>query len=627
MDHRHFDQITRALAAPGSRRHLLAALAALPVVGGLIGILDADDAESKGRRKRRKKAHKHGKGRRRKGNKKKPCKSQPASETCTGKCGSVSNNCKKTVDCGPCACNPPCGACQTCSSASVCEACEPCCDDVCCTQAAAICHTESGACCVPDSHARTCDGQCGDIQNNCGVVEDCGPCLCPAPCPACQVCDEETGDCVPDQSQEGDDCGEAGQVCQANGSCACDAGSCPSCTTCKNNGLCETCANCCDANGDCQDGDTDTACGSSGLCDVCTGQEECQGKTCVCVPDCDGKICGNDGCSSTCAPGCGPNSTCTDGGTRCECDFLTCADSCCADGQICCQDTCVTGACCSNAQCSGVTPVCGDAHTCVACQTHAQCGAGFLCLSDGSCQACDVCGSGCAYSTVQAAVADSGGPSTISICPGTNTETITIGRAVTLIGAGQGSGNSDTILKGAGGRVVQIPSETGAVTLRQMRITGGAIASAGGGVHHQGTTLTMTDCTVTENSVSLGAPGGGIACTGGSSLFMTNCTVTKNHAGVTSGSGMGGGLYITGPATLTTCTIFGNSALYTGGGITMQNNAKLTLDGSTVTGNSAGLSGGGVRAYSGTVTLINGASITGNNPDNCVGNSVPGCND
>jgi hypothetical protein len=457
MDAQHFDRLTRALSEAGSRRGLLGMLTGLPLVGGLAALLDAE-AEGKGRprhqhrsgddgltaeRKRRKKKHKK--------KKRKKCRPQSVTTTCAGKCGSVLNNCKQTVDCGSCACAPPCEACFTC--------------------------------------------------------ED-GP--------------NTPGACVIDPDQQGEACGDPGQLCQSDGACACDASSCSNPTPV------------------CVDGS----------CAVCSAEHAC--------PD---GCCAADG---TCQPG-------------------TSAGACGADGT-----------------------------TCQICRGNVIC--------DGACLACDVCEDGCTYSTVQAAVADPSGPSTIRICAGFYTENITIGRALTLLGAGQGNGAGDTILQGAGSNVVLISG--GPVTLQALRITGGT-GSTGAGVRHGGDVLTMLDCTVTGNSNS-DNQGGGVGVLGGRNLVMTGCTVSDNHA---NGTGNGGGLDIrsNAVATLTACTVSGNTAGNDGGGI-FNDGGQTTLDGGTVTGNDAGDSGGGIfNTNGGTATLSNGASVTGNDPNNCAGDPVVGC--
>lgn len=111
MDGSRFDQVVRSLTISGTRRSLIALLVSLPPFGGLAALLGEDEAEA--RRKRRKKRNKHGKGRR-KGNRQKKCKPNSLAKSCAGKCGSVKNNCKKTVDCGSCACIPPCPVCKVC---------------------------------------------------------------------------------------------------------------------------------------------------------------------------------------------------------------------------------------------------------------------------------------------------------------------------------------------------------------------------------------------------------------------------------------------------------------------------------------------------------------------------------
>jgi hypothetical protein len=94
--------------------------------------------------------------------------------------------------------------------------------------------------CTPKSRARTCAGKCGIVINNCKKRVDCGSCTCDPPCEVCFICNERSGACEPDPAQQGDACGEPGQVCQANGDCACsaDPDTCPICTTCVQDGAC-----------------------------------------------------------------------------------------------------------------------------------------------------------------------------------------------------------------------------------------------------------------------------------------------------------------------------------------------------------------------------------------------------
>jgi hypothetical protein len=126
MDARQFDAIARLFSAAGrTRRGLLGLLATLPVLGSPFALIDRDEADAKGRRKRRKKAHKHGRPRKHGKRKKKKCKPNSLAKTCAGQCGPIRNNCKKTVDCGSCACatNTDCGDAALCLDDGSCQAC------------------------------------------------------------------------------------------------------------------------------------------------------------------------------------------------------------------------------------------------------------------------------------------------------------------------------------------------------------------------------------------------------------------------------------------------------------------------------------------------------------------------
>ncbi len=227
---------------------------------------------------------------------------------------------------------------------------------------------------------------------------------------------------------------------------------------------------------------------------------------------------------------------------------------------------------------------------------------------------CDVCRN-CQYITVQAAIEDANGPSTIKICPGTYTESLYILRNLTLIGSGQGDGEEDTILRWPGQNgVLAINGNVDTVTLKDLHFTGatdGAISSEAG-------LLTMIDCTVTGNN----GPGGGIQSSG--SLVMTGCTVTNNTK--TASSDMfGGGISTFGDASLTNCTVSGNSARSTGdpnqarGGGIYINQGTLALSNTSVTGNFTNGAGGGVYRdeEANGIVLHNNSTISGNTPDDC----------
>ena len=69
-----------------------------------------------------------------------------------------------------------------------------------------------------------------------------------------------------------------------------------------------------------------------------------------------------------------------------------------------------------------------------------------------------------------------------------------------------------------------------------------------------GGTATLTNCTVSGNSAGYGG-GGGLYNNGGTAT-LTNCTVSGNSAA----DGGGGCINAVGTTTLTNCTVSGNSA-------------------------------------------------------------------
>jgi hypothetical protein len=161
MDVARFDRLTRALTEAGTRRGMLGLLATLPVLGSLFALLDRDDVDAQGRRKRRKKRHKHGKGRRRKHHK--HCKAKSKAETCAGKCGQVTNNCKKTVDCGSCSCDSSKCANGCCDARGQCQ-----------VDNNLFCGTGGVACSAACPTSQVCSGGvCTDCSTACGGCEYC----------------------------------------------------------------------------------------------------------------------------------------------------------------------------------------------------------------------------------------------------------------------------------------------------------------------------------------------------------------------------------------------------------------------------------------------------------------------
>jgi len=137
----------------------------------------------------------------------------------------------------------------------------------------------------------------------------------------------------------------------------------------------------------------------------------------------------------------------------------------------------------------------------------------------------------------------------------------------------------------------------GTATLTNCTVRGNSTPQgAGGGV--SGTTVNLTDCTVSDNTARDGA--GGVSAV---TANVTRCTVSGNVALAGAGGGIGAG-----SATVGRCTVSGNMALGGAGGGISAGTANLT--GSTVSDNtSAGNGGGGVNA--GTANLVN-CTVSGN---------------
>ena len=182
--------------------------------------------------------------------------------------------------------------------------------------------------------------------------------------------------CMADCSgkQCGDDgCGGSCGSCSGSDQCDSTTGMCvamctPSCAgvVCGDDG----CGGTCDS------------CGSGTMCDVGSGQ-------CVCAPDCSGKECGDDGCGGSCG-------MCT-GGLLCNTNLSMCVSSCTGDcsGKMCGDDGCGTSCgSCSNGdvcnqgvceapcapQCDGL--MCGDdgcGGSCGSCLGGQQCNGGTSC--------------------------------------------------------------------------------------------------------------------------------------------------------------------------------------------------------------------------------------------------------
>ena len=145
----------------------------------------------------------------------------------------------------------------------------------------------------------------------------------------------------------------------------------------------------------------------------------------------------------------------------------------------------------------------------------------------------------------------------------------------------------------------------------------------GGGIHCEGGSPIITHCTISKNDAYIG--GGGIDCWGGSPI-ISHCTITNNESGWSGGGlscgvtaivtnciisnnrgGYAGG--IEGSPTVSNCTITGNLAIFQGGGI----GGSPIVDHCTISNNRAeyGGHGGGIYCKSSN-SVVSNCTITGN---------------
>jgi len=141
----------------------------------------------------------------------------------------------------------------------------------------------------------------------------------------------------------------------------------------------------------------------------------------------------------------------------------------------------------------------------------------------------------------------------------------------------------------SGGGLSRVFQVDGLVTasISGLTITGGNTAGfgGGGGLLNYGT-ATLTNCTLNGNTAR--GNGGGVQNYG--TLALSNCTVSDNSTD----SLFGGGVFnADGTLALTNCTVSGNSA-YIGGGLSGYSLSAAILTNCTVSGNSAFAYGGGL---------------------------------
>ena len=141
-------------------------------------------------------------------------------------------------------------------------------------------------------------------------------------------------------------------------------------------------------------------------------------------------------------------------------------------------------------------------------------------------------------------------------------------------------------------------------TVRNCAIVQNTARRAGGVLCDQSSSARLVDCIVAGNSSI--RSGGGLSAYSGSSLSLTNCIIRENSS---TGS-VGGGVvcWHSSSAILTNCTV-ADSLAANGGGISCGNNSSTTMTNCIITGNSATGSIAHVRGYAGGVQCMDHSSV------------------
>jgi len=326
VDPTRFDALVRSLTTGGSRRRLLSALSALPLVGTALASHDEDVTAAKGKGKGKGQRKRHGK---RRDTEPAPLRTSTEATSCARQCRKkpskqARRRCRKRCQTPPeCTTSADCpagelcedGRCipvpDQCATNTDCDACEQCQGGVCVAQ------------CQPDEVCR--NGQCESVQcTTDGDCRDCSRCVegrCRWQCTETEVCLSGAGGrcCQPRGCPAGLDCGTVDDGCGGQAQC----GTCTAPQTCEGSGTPNQC------------GCTPTTCAAQGaqcdsIGDGCGGTLDCG--TCPPAPT----IC----LRSTCAA------------NRCTLepvnDGLSCDDG----------DACTTGSTCHNGTCGGGTTIC-----------------------------------------------------------------------------------------------------------------------------------------------------------------------------------------------------------------------------------------------------------------------------
>jgi large repetitive protein len=209
---------------------------------------------------------------------------------------------------------------------------------------------------------------------------------------------------------------------------------------------------------------------------------------------------------------------------------------------------------------------------------------------------------------------------------------IPVNTTITGATTGSGAGLINLVTVSAGGQAGGYPvfQVGGGVTaIANLTITNGYLVASGGGIAQNGGTLTITDSTISGNSVSYVGPSaqlcGGVVSNTSGTLTIDSTTISGNNVTSPPGGGAvggvigGGGVCTTGGTlTVVRSTIAGNTVnasspltlVAQGGGIFVSN-GSLTVQDSTISNNAVSVSGNPAIASGGGIEVSGSAVLTG----------------
>jgi uncharacterized delta-60 repeat protein len=166
-----------------------------------------------------------------------------------------------------------------------------------------------------------------------------------------------------------------------------------------------------------------------------------------------------------------------------------------------------------------------------------------------------------------------------------------------------GLGASSLAVSGDNTSTVFAITSNATVTISSLKIANGETAHNGAGIDNLGT-LILNECTISGNLAV--ASGGGIYNGSHANLTIENSTISNNQVSELSGAGIDND---NGTLSITDSTISGNSSP-NGGGAAIYNSGTATINYSTLTGNQARGEGAGIFSNDGNFTILDSTIST-----------------